>query len=173
MFTRHLIAAAALMAATCAANADVITTTSTVTTDSTMASDMSIVDTSTALTGADTGLAAVLASSTTAAQLVLVRGVEGNYMLASRINAPVQSATDAQSTVPAAGTTTTAADLGSTGGSTGSTTGGSSSADISLPVTNADLPTAAAADVPEPATLTLMLAGLLGAVAFTRARKQG
>ena len=142
MFTRQLIAAAAMMVATCAANADVLTTAN-------VSSDMSIVDTSTSLSGADTGLAAMLASTNTSSQLVLVRGVEGLYMLASRANAPAQTAAD-QATLPADGAT-----------------------DVSLPVTNADAPVVTAADVPEPATLTLMLAGVLGAIGFTRARKQG
>jgi hypothetical protein len=155
MFSRHLIAAAALMAATCAAHADAITTTS-----SSIASDMSIVDTSTALTGANTGLASILAAPNTSSKLVLVRGVEGLYMLASRATA---------SDVAANGDTTTAALLGSTTGSASDLIAVSDA----NPVVNADTPVLAAADVPEPATLALMLAGVLGAIGFTRARKQG
>lgn len=139
MFSRHLIAAAALMVATCAAHADAITTSS-------IAADMSIVDTSTSLTGANSGLASILAAPNTNSKLVLVRGVEGLYMLASRA-----TATDAAGTGAGAGTDIIAAD----------------------PVTSIDTPAANAADVPEPATLALMLAGVLGAVGFTRARKQG
>jgi hypothetical protein len=130
------------MVATCAAHADAITTTS-------IASDMSIVDTSTSLTGANSGLASILAAPNTSSKLVLVRGVEGLYMLASRANA---------------------ADAGQTGGA-----GAGSGSEIIAadPVTSIDTPVVNAADVPEPATLALMLAGVLGAVGFTRARKQG
>ena len=139
MFSRHLIAAAALMVATCAAHADAITTSS-------IAADMSIVDTSTSLTGANSGLASILAAPNTNSKLVVVRGVEGLYMLASRA-----TAADAAGYGAGAGTDIIAAD----------------------PVTSIDTPVANAADVPEPATLALMLAGVLGAVGFTRARKQG
>jgi hypothetical protein len=140
MFSRHLIAAAALMVATCAAHADAITTSS-------IAADMSIVDTSTSLTGANSGLASILAAPNTNSKLVLVRGVEGLYMLASRATA----ADAAQGAGAGSGSEIIAAD----------------------PVTSVDMPAANAADVPEPATLALMLAGVLGAVGFTRARKQG
>lgn len=160
MFSRHLIAAAALMAATCAAHADAITTTS-----SSIASDMSIVDTSTALTGANTGLASILAAPNTNSKLVLVRGVEGLYMLASRAT----GTSDVAANGATGGDTTTAALLGST---TGSASDLITVSDAN-PVVNGDAPVLAAADVPEPATLALMLAGVLGAIGFTRARKQG
>lgn len=176
MFSRHLIAAAALMAVTCAANADVITTTST------LASDMSIVDTSTSLGGADTGLAAILATPTTSSQFVLVRGVEGLYML-GRTNAPLTAASET-ATVPAT-TTTVPATTSTTTTSTPAAAAGDAS-DIVAAATSATAaattaplaltlaPTISAiAVVPEPATLALMFAGLLGVVGFTRARKQG
>jgi hypothetical protein len=148
MFSRHLIAAAALMVATCAAHADAISTTS-------IAADMSIVDTSTSLTGANSGLASILAAPNTNSKLVLVRGVEGLYMLASRATA----ADAAQADGAAAGA--------------GAVTGGGVDIIAADPVTSIDTPVVNAADVPEPATLALMLAGVLGAVGFTRARKQG
>lgn len=148
MFSRHLIAAAALMVATCAAHADAITTTS-------IASDMSIVDTSTSLTGANSGLASILAAPNTSSKLVLVRGVEGLYMLASRAT----GATDA-------------AGAGA-GADAGAGAGAGTEIIAADPVTSIDTPVVNAADVPEPATLALMLAGVLGAVGFTRARKQG
>lgn len=170
MFSRHLIAAAALMAATCAAHADAITTTT-----SSIASDMSIVDTSTALTGANTGLASILAAPNTSSQLVLVRGVEGLYMLASRATAASDVAANTAIGNATVADTTTAALLGST---TPAAAGANAASDIIAvseinPVVNADTPILAAADVPEPATLALMLAGVLGAISFTRLRKQG
>lgn len=170
MFSRHLIAAATLMAATCAAHADAITTTT-----SSIASDMSIVDTSTALTGANTGLASILAAPNTSSQLVLVRGVEGLYMLASRATAASDVAANAATGNATVADTTTAALLGST---TPAAAGANAASDIIAvseinPVVNADTPVLAAADVPEPATLALMLAGVLGAISFTRLRKQG
>jgi hypothetical protein len=175
MFSRHLIAAAALMAATCAAHADAITTTTTVSSTSTIASDLSIVDTSTALSGANTGLASVLAAPNTSSQLVLVRGVEGLYMLASRATVQAAAATGSANSV-ASGNTAASTTASATDAATGSATGSPSGA-IALtdadPVTNIDLPVVNAADVPEPATLALMLAGVLGAISFTRVRKQG
>lgn len=172
MFTRHLIAAAALMTATCAANADVITTTTTDSSGATLSSDMSIVDTSTALSGADAGLAAILATSNTKSQLVLVRGVEGLYMLASRTNAPLAAATQT-------GTTTDAsADAVTVPATTPPAAAADEASDIvTAPVTaplaiSISLPTVNATAVPEPATLALMFAGLLGVFSFARARKQ-
>lgn len=144
MFTRHLIVAAALMAATCAANAEAVATTTT----ASSASDLSIVDASTSLTGADSGLASVLASTST--NLVLMRGVEGTFMLAARF--------------------ATAADAGTTPADTAALIGAS---DATTPVVSAADPVVTAAAVPEPATLALMLAGVLGAIGFTRTRKQG
>lgn len=150
MFTRHLFAAAALMAATCGAHADVISTG----TVSTLASDMSIVDGNSALGG---DLAALLAASNSNAQLYLVRGVEGLYMVASRTTFLVpDAATDitdpALADVPAA-----------------------IEPPAALPVADADpvLPVLEAGEVPEPGSIALMLAGVLGAAGFTRARKQG
>lgn len=173
MFSRHLIAAAALMAATCAAHADAITTTT-----SSIASDMSIVDTSTALTGANTGLASILAAPNTSSQLVLVRGVEGLYMLASRATAASDVAANAATGNATVADTTTAALLGSTTPTAAGANAANAASDIIAvseinPVVNADTPVLAAADVPEPATLALMLAGVLGAISFTRLRKQG
>jgi len=157
MFSRHLIAAAALMAASFAAQADVISTSpdalasgnvianATVSSGSTLAADMSIVDAGASLNGAGTGLAAILASSNNTAQLYLVRGVEGLYMLASRVSSPAGAIGDA-GTPPA------------------------TSADEIAPVAS---PALDAADVPEPSSIALMLAGVLGAAGFMRARKQG
>lgn len=154
MFTRHLFAAAALMAATCGAHADVISSN----TVSGLAADMSIVDGNSAQGG---DLASMLAASNSNARLYLVRGVEGLYMLASRTTflVPDNAATDitapALADVPAAieppASLPVAADL---------------DADPVLPVLEAG-------EVPEPASLALMFAGLLGAAGFTRARKQG
>lgn len=166
MFTRHMIAAAALMAATFAAHADVISTSpdalassnvianATVSSASTLASDMSIVDGSTSLSGAGTGLASMLAASNNTAQLYLVRGVEGLYMLASRVGATADAGTGGAAPVAADGNVSTPAVDGPT------------LADVSLPTLDAT-------DVPEPSSIALMFAGLLGAVGFTRARKQG
>jgi hypothetical protein len=158
MFSRHLIAAAALMVATCAAHADAISTTS-------IAADMSIVDTSTSLTGANSGLASILAAPNTNSKLVLVRGVEGLYMLASRATAADAAQADGAAAGAGAGAVT--------GAGAGAVTGGGVDIIAADPVTSIDTPVVNAADVPEPATLALMLAGVLGAVGFTRARKQG
>lgn len=152
MFTRHLFAAAALMAATCGAHADVISTS----TVSNLASDMSIVDGNSALGG---DLASILATSNSNAQLYLVRGVEGLYMLASRTTflVPDNEATDI--TAPALADVPAAIEP-----------------PAAIPVTaDADpvLPVLEAGDVPEPGSIALMLAGVLGAAGFTRARKQG
>ena len=164
MFTRHLIAAAALMAATFSAQADVISTSpdalasssvianATVASGSTLAANMNIVDGGTSLNGAGTGLASILASSNNTAQLYLVRGVEGLYMLAARFI----------DTAPAAGTTPVQLPSGEAG--------------IDTPVANADpilLPAVEASEVPEPSSIALLLAGVLGAAGVTRARKQG
>jgi hypothetical protein len=176
MFTRHLIAAAALMAATCAANADVITTTTTDSSGATLSSDMSIVDTSTALSGADAGLAAILATSNAKSQLVLVRGVEGLYMLASRTNAPLAAATQTGTTTDASADAVTVP--ATTPVSTPAAAAEEASDIVTAPVTaplaiSISLPTVNATAVPEPATLALMFAGLLGVFGFARARKQG
>ena len=160
MFTRQLFVAAALMAATCAANADVVTTTTTVSTASSLASDMSIVDTSTSLSGADTGLASVMASTNTNSQLVLVRGVEGLYMLAARANGVLDTASAASVTPPAAAAAGDASDI-------------VAAKSTALPLGADALPSVNAAEVPEPASIALMVAGLLGAAGIMRARKQG
>jgi len=155
MFTRHLFAAAALMAATCGAHADVISSS----TVSGLAADMSIVDGNSAQGG---DLASMLAASNTNAQLYLVRGVEGLYMLASRTTflVPDNAATDI--TVPALADVPAAIEPPS------------AAAPVVVGV-DADpvLPVLEAGEVPEPASLALMFAGLLGAAGFTRARKQG
>lgn len=165
MFTRHLFAAAALMAATLSAQADVISTSpdtlAAATASTGLASNMSIVDAGASLSG--TGLAGILASSDSTTQFALVRGVEGLYMLASRVNAPAESATgdtpstsptDVAITVPPASTD----DLGT--GVTAPVDAGGVLADVD------------ASAVPEPSSVALMLAGMLGAVGFTRGRKQ-
>ena len=138
MFTRHLIAAAALMATTFAAQADVITVAST----SPPAANTSNVD--------------------SGAELYLVRGVEGLYMVASRtISQPADAGVDVLpvpgDTVQDVNPTPDAADTPAPG--------------ATLPVANAD--PVVNADVPEPTSIALMLAGVLGAAGFTRARKQG
>jgi hypothetical protein len=135
MSTRHLFAAAALLAATFSAQADVIPTTPDALASSTV----------------------TVAATDSAAQTYLVRGVEGLYMRASRLI-----------TEPGA------ADAGTPGDTV-----------ITAPVLDAgtpapapvaiDLPAADAgplAEVPEPSSIALMLAGLIGAAGFTRARKQ-
>ena len=177
MFTRHLIAAAALMAATFSAQADVISTSpdalasssvianATVASGSTLAANMNIVDGGTSLNGAGTGLASILASSNNTAQLYLVRGVEGLYMLAARLI----------DTAPAAGTTPAATSPLLVDG-TPAQVAPVPAAGIDTPVANADpilLPAVEAAEVPEPSSIALLLAGVLGAAGFTRARKQG
>lgn len=156
MFTRHLFAAAALMAATLSAQAGAITSTpealgTTTAASTSLASNMSIVDASASLSG--TGLASILASSDSDQQFALVKGVEGLYMLAARINAPLD------------------AGAGGTGGASagaGGSTGVASPADAGPAAPEAD-----PAAVPEPSSIALMLAGVLGAAGFTRGRKQG
>lgn len=152
MFTRHLFVAAALMAATLSAQAGAISSSpealgTTAAASTSLASDMSIVDASASLRG--TGLANILASSDSTKQFALFKGVEGLYMLASRSNAPLDAGTGGASA--------------GAGGSTG----------VSAP-TEIDpvLPAAEAAAVPEPSSVALMLAGMLGAVGFTRGRKR-
>lgn len=183
MFTRHMIAAAALMAATFSAHADVISTspdalissgviTGATVSSSSLAANMNIVDGGTSLNGTD--LTSLLAASSTA-QLYLVRGVEGLYMLASRVvgvpdatstGAPAALPESAAITIPAAAETITPAADADTGATT--------PALVSIePPLAADAPVVLAAEVPEPSSLALLLAGVLGAVAFTRARKQG
>jgi hypothetical protein len=159
MFTRQLFAAAAMMAATCAAHADVISA-NTVSGVSGLASDMSIVDGNSSIGAAGNDLASLLAATNSNAQLYLVRGVEGLYMLASRTTQVAPDDGTTAITVPAldqvpSDTVTPVADVPA-----------AADADPVLPVLDAT-------DVPEPASLSLMLAGLLGATAFVRARKQG
>ena len=152
MFTRHLFAAAALMAAACGAHADVISTS----TVSTLAADMNIVDGNNALGG---DLAAILAAQNSTAQLYLVRGVEGLYMLASRTTFLVPDSDTTDITVPALADVPAAIEPPA----------------AIIPVADAGplLPVLEAGEVPEPGSIALMLAGMLGAVGFTRARKQG
>lgn len=149
MFTRHLIAAAALMASACAAHADVISTA----TDSpvsalssaavdmasagSFASNMSIVAGTAALSGASDGLATML-SAGQSAQLYLVRGVEGLYLLGS----------GASPAAAAPGDEVLAAGPGNLA------------------------PSADATALPEPSSIALMLAGVAGAVSVARRRKQ-
>jgi hypothetical protein len=174
MSTRHLFATAAMMAATFSAQADVIATTpdalasSSVIANATVAStalssNMNIVDGGSSLNG--TGLASILASSNSTAQLYLVRGVEGLYMLASRLTSEpdaIDTGAPAISTPDAP--VVTAPVLVDAG----------TPAEVSpLPVA-IDLPSVdAEGEVPEPSSIALMLAGLIGAAGFTRARKQG
>lgn len=152
MFTRHLFVAAALMAATLSAQAGAISSSpealGTAAASTSLASDMSIVDASASLSG--TGLANILASTDSTKQFSLFKGVEGLYMLASRVNAPLDAGT------------------GGTSAGAGGSTGVSAPAEID-PV----VPTAEPAAVPEPSSVALMLAGMLGAVGFTRGRKRG
>lgn len=141
MFTRHLFVAAALMAATLSAQAGAISSSpealgTTAAASTSLASDMSIVDASATLSS--TGLANILASSDSQQQFSLFKGVEGLYMLASRVNAPLDAGT-----------------------------GG-----VSTP-TDTTSPALDASAVPEPSSVALMLAGMLGAVGFTRGRKRG
>lgn len=179
MFIRHSIAAAALLVTTFSAQADVVS-----------------------VAGAPTlnggSFAALLAASNTSAGLYLVRGVEGLYILASRtisqpadvemtiapapaladagasadsVAAPALAAVAAE-IVAAPALAASAADVmpGAAGGSAipdtpiliGTTTPLEADAD---PIVNA-------AEVPEPSSIALLLAGVLGAAGFTRARKQ-
>jgi hypothetical protein len=140
MFTRHLFVAAALMAATLSAQAGAISSSpealgTTAAASTSLASDMSIVDASATLSS--TGLANILASSDSQQQFSLFKGVEGLYMLASRVNAPLDAGT-----------------------------GG-----VATPTDTS--PALDASAVPEPSSVALMLAGMLGAVGFTRGRKRG
>ncbi|WP_332848745.1 PEP-CTERM sorting domain-containing protein [Massilia sp. S19_KUP03_FR1] len=156
MSTRHLIAAAALLATTFAAQADVVTLSS----SSTPSANMPIGDFASSLSGAS--LAEQLAASNSSVQLYLVRGVEGLYMVASRrINAAVDAELD---DVPLPGLGDAAPDvLPDTPIPTGT-----------VPSANLDAdPVVSAAEVPEPSSIALLLAGMLGAVGFTRGRKQG
>lgn len=187
MFSRHLIAAAAMAAATFSAHADVISTSpdalasssvianATVSSSSGMASNLNIVD-----SGASGDLAAMLATSTSSAQLYLVRGVEGLYMLASRF-IPQADAVDSgtAAVVPVISPDVIAAAPSSADATApaaaDATAPVTAPADALVPVTNADDtgPIVTAADVPEPSSITLLVAGMLGAAAFMRARKQG
>lgn len=143
MSTRHLIAAAALMATTFAAQADVIS----VSDASTPSATVAIGDVASSLSG--TSLAEQLAVSDSRAKLYLVRGVEGLYMVASR---RIEAAANVEPDV-----------LPDTPAPTGT-----------IPTVKVDAdPVVDAAEVPEPTSIALLLAGVLGAAGFTRARKQG
>lgn len=174
MSTRHLFAAAAMMAATFSAQADVIPTTpdalassgviANATVSSTaLSSNMNIVDGGSSLSGS--GLASILASSNSAAQLYLVRGVEGLYMLASRLAGEPDAIDTGAPAISVPDTPVVSAPVLVDAGTP---------ADVSpLPVA-VDLPSAnAEGEVPEPSSIVLMLAGLIGAAGVTRARKQG
>lgn len=180
MFSRHLIAAAAMAAATFSAHADVISASpatlsssvianATVTGSASQASNMSVVD-STLLSGAS-DLASILSTSTATTRMFLMRGVEGLYMLGAVQTdaAQTDTAADVVAVIPADVITgaAPAADAGAPAGAT--------PADAALPLADAvgDLPVVNAVDLPEPSSIALLMAGVLGAVAFTRARKQG
>jgi len=158
MFTRHLIAAAALLATTFSAQADVVSVAST----STLTANTTIVDSGSALNGGS--LAALLAASNSTAELYLVRGVEGLYMVASRT---ISQAADAQvDIIPVA--------LPVLDGIAGDIIPDTPILTGTQPAANAELdPIVNASDVPEPSSVALLLAGVLGAAGFTRARKQG
>lgn len=162
MFTRHLIAAAALMSTTFAAQADVISVTSA----SALTANTTIVDSGVALNGGS--LAALLAASNSSAQLFLVRGVEGLYMVASRtISQAADGAVDIVPTPALAETPAPTANGGDVALDTPILVGTSPALDADAP------PVVNAAEVPEPSSIALLLAGVLGAAGFTRARKQG
>lgn len=139
MFTRHVFAAAAMMAATFSAQADVISITPDLLATSSVSTD----------------------AADTSAQFYLVRGVEGLYMLASRLPGETVEAGTPGSGLPVEPVVSlpTIVDAGP-----GDTT---APVAIDLPGTNAE------GDVPEPSSIALMLAGVLGAAGFTRSRKQG
>lgn len=139
----YLIAAAALMTTTFAAQADAIA-----------------VSNAAPLTG-HMQIAASLSSLNGADQLYLVRGVEGLYMVASRTM--VQSP-DADAPAPAVIPGTNAGDV----------TPDTPVLAATIPPLNVDAgPLVNAAEVPEPTGIALLLAGVLGAAGFRRARKQG
>jgi len=155
MFSRHLIAAAALLATTFSAQAEVIP----VSNAASLTANMNIVDGASSLNGGS--LADLLAASNDTAQLYLVRGVEGLYMVASRTIA--QSADVVAADATAQAVNAVAADSGAAALIPTSGAG----------AVSADAPVVNAAEVPEPTSLALLLAGVLGAAAFTRTRKQG
>lgn len=155
MFSRHLIAAAALLATTFSAQAEVIP----VSNAASLTANMNIVDGASSLNGGS--LADLLAASNDTAQLYLVRGVEGLYMVASRTIA--QSADVVAADATAQVVNAVAADSGAAALIPTSGAG----------AVSADAPVVNAAEVPEPTSLALLLAGVLGAAAFTRTRKQG
>jgi len=174
MSTRHLIAAAALLATTLSAQADVVSVASA----STLTPNANIVDSGSALNGGS--LAALLAASNSTSELYLVRGVEGLYMVASRT---ISAAADAVEVdiIPVPVLSDIAADVLPTtnaGGVIPDTPILIGTAPVSdagaAPIVNADAdPIVNAAEVPEPSSIALLLAGVLGAAGFTRARKQG
>jgi len=174
MSTRHLFTAAALLATTVSAQADVVSVASA----STLTANTTIVDSGSSLSAGS--LAALLAASNGTAELYLVRGVEGLYMVASRT---ISAAADAVEVdiIPAPVLADIAADViptNNAGGVIPDTPiliGTSPVSDAGAgPIVNADAdPIVNAAEVPEPSSIALLLAGVLGAAGFTRARKQG
>lgn len=161
MSTRHLFAAAALLVTTFSAQADVVS----VANASTLTPNANIVDSGSSLNGGS--LAALLAASNSTAELYLVRGVEGLYMVASRTISAAADAVEVDITpTPNAGGVIPDTPI-LVGTSPVSDAGPS-------PVVNADAdPIVNAGEVPEPSSIALLLAGVLGAAGFTRARKQG
>jgi hypothetical protein len=199
MFTRHSIAAAALLVTTFSAQADVVS----VANASTLTANSNIVDSASSLNGGS--LAALLAASNSTSELYLVRGVEGLYMVASRtisvaadaqadvvaipVSTPAPALTPALAELAADVTPTTNADavaadtpilIGTTQPAAADAApivsadaGQIVNADAD-PIVNVDAdPIVNAAEVPEPSSIALLLAGVLGAAGFTRARKQG
>lgn len=181
MFTRHLIAAAALVATSFSAQADVIA----VSGSSSLAQGLSFADSVAPLS--------LLSAANSSAQFYLVRGVEGLYMVATRavtpdtvvlgaptvatdaptasISAPVISA--AVEVIPALVQADVSLDVLPTA------TADDVASDTPIligtiaPTADADLPVVFATDVPEPSSVALLLAGMLGVAGFTRTRKQG
>lgn len=160
MFSRHLIAAAALLATTFSAQAEVIP----VSNAASLTANMNIVDGASSLNGGS--LADLLAASNDTAQLYLVRGVEGLYMVASRTIAQSADVVAADVTAQAVNAVAVNAVAADSGAAALIPTSGAGAVSADAPVVNA-------AEVPEPTSLALLLAGVLGAAAFTRTRKQG
>jgi hypothetical protein len=137
MFTRHVFAAAVMMAATFSAQADVISITPDLLATSTVSTD----------------------AADTSAQFYLVRGVEGLYMLASRLpGETVEAGTPAVDTPAISLPISVGADAPVV----------TAPVAVDLPAVDAEI-----GEVPEPTSIALMLAGMIGAAGFTRSRKQG
>lgn len=169
MSTRHLFAAAALLATTISAQADVVSVASA----STLTANTTIVDSGSSLSAGS--LAALLAASNGSAELYLVRGVEGLYMVASRTIAQAADAAQADIVPVIVADVIPTNNAGGVIPDTPILIGTSPVSDAgAAPIVNADAdPIVNAADVPEPSSIALLLAGVLGAAGFTRARKQG